>query len=98
MTASSASVGAGVVWKARIGLGKDIGCPPIWPVPEVDAHPASAEAAVIAESDRKLRRDIVFSKLITRVCFPLARKRRTSFPGGLFNACHNSRKLSRYAK
>jgi hypothetical protein len=33
-------------------------------VPDVDAQPASAEAAVIAESERKLRREIDFSKLM----------------------------------
>jgi hypothetical protein len=38
----------------------------------VDAQPVSAEAAVIAESERKLRRERVFSKLITRVWVPVA--------------------------
>jgi hypothetical protein len=62
-------VGAGTVWKARTGLGKDIGWPTGVPTPDVDAQPASAEAAVIAESDRKLRREIDFSKLIRRSGF-----------------------------
>jgi hypothetical protein len=63
-------VGAGVVWKARIGFGNAIGWPYDGLVPEVEAHPASADAAVTAESDRKLRRDMDLSKLITRVNFP----------------------------
>jgi hypothetical protein len=66
--------------------------------PEVDAHPVSAEAAVIAESERKQRREMDFSKLMTRVWFPFARERQTRFSRGLFNAGNDSRNLSGYVK
>jgi hypothetical protein len=35
-------------------------------VPDVEAQPASAEAAVKAEKERKLRRERGFSKFMTR--------------------------------